>query len=120
MGDVSEHFSRSEFRCHGFGVPGHQDHDTPIDPDLLVLLEALRSAVGRPLRIISGHRCEWWNRRVDGAQISTHMYGEAADIPYRYIRGAVARQLGAIGLGVKNGWAVHVDTRSAPRARWRY
>jgi uncharacterized protein YcbK (DUF882 family) len=120
VGDVSPHFSRSEFRCHGFGRPGHRAHDTPIDPDLLVCLEAIRARTGRPLRIVSGHRCAWWNSRVGGAGGSRHLLGEAADIPQEVVTPSQAAACGAVGIGSKGLWAVHVDTRQGRMARWKY
>lgn len=119
MGDLSEHFSRSEFRCHGFGRPGHPAHDTPVDLELVGRLEMLRAMVGRPLPVVSGHRCAWWNRRVGGARASQHLITRAADIPYGYATMAQVLAAGFKGIGTKNGVPVHVDTRARP-ARWRY
>lgn len=120
MGDLSEHFSRSEFRCHGFGQPGHPDHATTVDLELVGRLELLRKLKGgRPLRIISGHRCPWHNRRVGGARASQHLITRAADIPAGYATAAEAASVGFKGIGTKGQWAVHVDTRARP-ARWRY
>lgn len=124
MGDVSEHFSRSEFRCHGFGRRGHRTHDTPIDPALLVLLERIRAEHGGPVRVISGHRCPWWNAKVGGAGASTHRVGEAADLAVGVVTAKRARELGAVGVGYKTvrnvRWATHVDVRHARAATWSY
>lgn len=119
MGDLSEHFSRSEFRCHGFGHPGHPNHSTPVDKGLVELLELIRAEYGGPVRIVSGHRCDWWNRRVGGAAQSQHRRGTAADIPPGIVTGDRANVLGAMGIGTKGGWATHVDRRSR-KARWSY
>ena len=120
MGDLSEHFSRSEFRCHGFGHRGHPNHDTHVDLELVGRLEMLRTnAGGRPLRIVSGHRCAWWNSRVGGASRSQHLVGRAADIPAGYATVAQAAAVGFKGIGRKGTSAVHVDTRAHP-ARWAY
>lgn len=121
MGDVSAHFDRSEFRCKGFGRWGHQRHTTPVDPELLVVLERIRAHAGRPLPITSGHRCPWWNRKVGGASGGAHPRGEAADIPQGFVRRAEAEAMGARGTGVKNGWVTHVDVRhTGSVARWSY
>lgn len=119
MGDLSAHFNRSEFRCHGFGHAGHPDHPTNVDGRLVAHLEQLRAIVGKPLRIVSGHRCPWWNKRVGGAARSQHMSGTAADIPKGYATVAQAERAGFNGIGNKGQWAVHVDVR-ANRARWHY
>ena len=44
------------------------------------ILQPLRDAWGRPLRINSGYRCAELNRAVGGAATSQHVKGEAADI----------------------------------------
>jgi zinc D-Ala-D-Ala carboxypeptidase len=120
MGDLSEHFSRSEFACHGNGKAGHPPHPVTVDLELVGRLELLRSKKGgRPLRIVSGHRCAWWNRRVGGARSSQHLVGRAADIPPGYATESEARSVGFKGVGTKGAWAVHVDTR-ARAASWRY
>lgn len=119
MGDLSAHFSRSEFRCRGFGQPGHPDHPTHVSAHLIQHLERLRSIVARPCRIVSGERCSWWNQRVGGAKASKHLTGEAADLVEGYATVAQAEQAGFTGIGSKRGWAIHVDVRPR-RARWYY
>lgn len=119
MGDLSAHFSTSEFACHGFGASGHPAHSTVVDRHLVEHLEQLRQLVGRPVRIISGHRCEWWNRRVGGARSSRHLTGQAADIHVGVATVQEAERAGFRGIGRKGRYAVHVDVR--PRqARWVY
>jgi zinc D-Ala-D-Ala carboxypeptidase len=120
MGDLSAHFSASEFRCHGFGHAGHPDHPTTVLPALVERLERLRALCGgRPLTIVSGHRCAWWNHRVGGAPLSQHVAGAAADLPRRYARFADAHTAGFTGIGLADGWAIHVDVRPHP-ALWHY
>lgn len=112
MGDLSAHFSRAEFVCHGFGKKGHVDHQLEISPRLLELVEVLRAIDGRPLKIVSGHRCRWWNRKVGGARGSMHLDGRAADLAPGRFTPAVALAAGARGVGVdRDGWVVHVDVR---------
>jgi len=43
------------------------------------LLQPLRIAYGRPIRISSGYRCKALNRLVKGSRYSQHLKGEAAD-----------------------------------------
>jgi zinc D-Ala-D-Ala carboxypeptidase len=47
---------------------------------LASLLEQVRTAVDRPIRVSSGYRCAALNRAVGGAPASAHMNGLAADI----------------------------------------
>ena len=104
MGDLSEHFSATEFACGcgcGFGTrPGD------VSADLLVMLEAVRKARGTALRPTSGCRCEVYNRRVGGVENSEHMIGEAADIwapgsaaKLSIVEAAVACGVHRIGVG---------------------
>jgi uncharacterized protein YcbK (DUF882 family) len=74
MGDLSKHFSRAELGCRcGCGK-------CVISKRLLDLLEAIREAVGRPIRINSGYRCPAHNAAVGGVTASYHCQGLAADI----------------------------------------
>lgn len=45
-----------------------------------VVLDPLRAALGRPVRVTSGYRAPAVNRAVNGSPTSQHMLGEAADI----------------------------------------
>ncbi len=45
-----------------------------------LILEPLRSAVGRPIRITSGYRSPKVNQLIGGARNSAHVFGLAADI----------------------------------------
>lgn len=120
MGDLSLHFDRAEFRCKGHGVRGHVAHPTIVDPRLVDVLEKIRAITGRPLRIVSGHRCQWYNARIGGARRSQHLLGTAADIPPGRSDLAQARRAGAIGVGTKGASAVHVDVRAGRLAHWTY
>lgn len=74
MGDLSAHFSRSEFRCKcGCGA----DH---IDLELVGRLQRLRSMIRQPIVVNSGVRCFAYNASVGGKPDSAHIKGEAADI----------------------------------------
>ena len=114
MGDLSKHFSRHEFACTcGCGF------DT-VDIELIAILEGLRTAVGAPLRINSGCRCEEKNSSVGGSERSQHLYGRAADVSgadpqlmYDIVNKLYPNKF---GLGVYSGW-IHVDSRGG-RARW--
>ena len=44
------------------------------------VLEPLRQAMGRPISISSGYRCEELNSKVGGVSNSQHLKGQAADI----------------------------------------
>ena len=80
-----------------------------IDPVLLIVLERLRRGLGRPLTIVSGFRCPEYNARVGGIKTSQHLYGRAADVPRGLFRPLAAQKAGAIGIGVRAGWVIHLD-----------
>jgi zinc D-Ala-D-Ala carboxypeptidase len=44
------------------------------------ILEPLREAIGKPIKISSGYRCPRLNKAIGGAKNSQHLVGEAADI----------------------------------------
>lgn len=111
MGDLSAHFSRSEFRCH------HCGHLVGPDHALIASLERLRALVGRPVRIVSGTRCRAHNAAVGGARSSRHLVGDAADIEAELrVTVAVAKAAGFRGIGYRrrDGLVVHVDMRPSP------
>lgn len=114
MGDLSAHFSASEFADHTTG------HQLGPPPELLGVLEAIRALRPGPLSIVSGHRCCGHNAEVGGAPQSRHIHGDAADIAPGRAYLSEARRCGAVGVGVRDGWAVHVDVRPGPPVTWNY
>lgn len=44
------------------------------------ILDPLREAYGKPIRVNSGYRCAALNKAVGGSKTSDHMNGKAADI----------------------------------------
>lgn len=91
---------------------------------LVQKLQVLRNAVGVPLTVNSGFRCNKHNTAVGGAKTSRHIYGTAADIalPQGYTPvqfAALADSLELFdGIGIYN-WGIHVDMRDV-KARWDY
>lgn len=113
MGDVSLHFSRSEFDSHDGAIANPS-------PELLVALEKLRALNGgKPLRIVSGYRSPAWNRHVGGATDSQHLHNRAADIPSGYASIDQAVSAGFTGIGWCGAWVVHVDVRPGRRVTFR-
>ena len=75
MGDMTAHFSRSEFSCKcGCGLSG-------IHLDLVKKLECVRERFGMPIRVTSGMRCRKHNKKIAGSsEYSAHLFGLAADL----------------------------------------
>ena len=110
MGDLSRHFSASEFSCScgcGYGTrPGD------VSSDLLDLLEHMREEYG-PITVNSGCRCTAYNASIGGVANSAHTIGQAADL--RVSGGKDRRKMVDLavlfctsGLGVAKTF-VHVD-----------
>jgi len=111
MGDLTLHFSRSEFACKcGCGFNG-------VSMRLVEALEKFRAIVGRPIKILSGCRCPEHNRDVGGEANSYHKIGRAADIVVAGFTTAelysLARRSGLFnGLGYyPSKHFIHVDNR---------
>ena len=83
---LSEHFSKSEFWCHGVEQGTCRcNHSINVNPRLIELVEELRSNIGGlPLYINSGYRCPDHNFAVGGVSNSQHLLGNAADISVPY------------------------------------
>jgi len=121
MTRLSEHFDSSEFACRcGCGFD-------EVDPALVEHLEAVRSALGVPLMVLSGCRCAAHNAAVGGARSSQHLLGNAADLtcelPLARLYAEVLLRIFAVdksrfGIGVyRDQNFIHFDTRRR-HARW--
>lgn len=116
---LSENFKSTEFDCKGKGCCSV----TPIDADLIMILQNVRDHFGVSVSINSGYRCSVHNARVSGASKSSlHMSGKAADIVVKGVHPVrVARYIetiegfkGRIGCYTwndKGSGFVHVDIR---------
>lgn len=72
---VLHDFSLDEFRCKCCGA-------TDMDTKLLICVQALRYAIGVPIKINSGYRCTKHNEDVKGVEKSQHTLGKAADLSF--------------------------------------
>jgi zinc D-Ala-D-Ala carboxypeptidase len=93
---LSPHFSLAEFEFsqtatrHGINNRATGDAIRNLRRLCVTVLEPLRAAIGRPIRVTSGYRSPELNRRVGGAENSAHMRGLAADI---VVSGMSSREL---------------------------
>lgn len=117
MGDLSPHFSKTEFACRCCG-------DLRLEKRLIDGLEALRRLAGKPIVVHDGYRCPEHNQDVGGVTDSEHTRGMAADVE---IRGLTLQQMYELalqvpgfadgGIGVYDGGFLHVDVRPHS-SRW--
>ena len=117
MGDLSAHFSKSEFACRCCG-------QLKIEDGLIAGLEQLRTLAGREIVVHDGYRCPAHNQKVGGVPHSEHTLGMAADIA---IPGLSLQQMYELalqvptfcngGIGAYDGDFLHLDNRPHP-ARW--
>lgn len=109
---ISEHFKVKEYACKD----GSQV--VFVDEKLRLMLEALRSKIGKPVIITSGYRTPEWNKKCGGAKYSYHMRGMAADIKVNGMTPKeLAKELEKIagdecGIIVYKSW-VHFDVRTS-------
>ncbi len=92
----------------------------PVQATFLAKLNMLRELWGRPLVVLSGCRCQYWNKEQGGALKSEHMRGNAADLRISSRMDAdrlaeLADKVGLLGIGIYKTW-VHVD--DGARRRW--
>jgi uncharacterized protein YcbK (DUF882 family) len=91
--------------------------------EALIRLQGLRYDLDRPLIVTSGARCPDYNERIDGAENSRHMKGDAFDIAaadaislFELVLNGAAH--GFFGVGVAEGF-VHLDLR-LDEVMWTY
>lgn len=77
--DDIEFFDKEEMRCK-CGGRYCDGYPHEIQPLLMQILDRARKWSGHPIVIISGLRCEDWNRIQGGVANSQHKYGEAVDV----------------------------------------
>jgi len=83
---LSEHFTLTELTrsqvAARLGIDNTPTSDVVEQLKLMceLVLEPIRTAIGRPIVVTSGYRSRELNRRIGGAQLSDHIKGTAADI----------------------------------------
>jgi len=124
---LSEHFSLSEFLAAADPVQPGPAQLANLKQLCQSVLEPLRAAVGKPLKITSGYRSAAYNEKIGGAPGSQHTQGIAADIAIGDDAACIAAAAaasriaacGGIGLYPGRGF-IHVDIRGrvARKATW--
>lgn len=116
MGDLSPHFSKSEFACKCC-------NKVNVDSELISMLERLYSEMNaKAIIITSGYRCPAHSVAVGGTATDAHTRGIAADIRVVKQSGQcytaptiarVAEKIGFTGIGIIDNLHCHVDIRNA-------
>lgn len=114
---LSKNFRVKEFAC--------KDGSDPIfiSPELVEVLQKIRDHFGKAVVINSAYRTAQYNKKVDGATYSQHLYGTAADIKISGVKPAdVAAYAETLlpntgGIGIYPTFT-HVDVR-AVKSRWK-
>lgn len=113
---LSYHFKSTEFDCRGAGCCSR----TVIDEELVVYLERVRNHFNKPVVINSGYRCSKHNKAVNGATLSKHRFGMAADIVVKGVKpqevAKYCESIGVLGIGLYDSFT-HIDTRRT-KAFW--
>ena len=135
MGDLSLHFSLSEFALPEAKAARHgcEPAEYPAEwvearlAPLVRALEVIRAEFGKPIRIISAYRPLPYNRALGSEDTSQHVQGRAADFQIDgvdpgviYRRVLELHQLGRIeigGIGVYDDFN-HIDVRGGAMATW--
>ncbi len=115
---LSKNFKSTEFDCKGIGCCT----ETPIDEELIEILQKVRDHFGKPVKVNSGYRCEKHNGETAGAsKTSQHMSGKAADIRIEGVHPMhIARYVDSLNVNGRVGCYtyddngkgfVHIDTR---------
>ena len=121
MAQDTRNFKVSEFSCHcgcGFNI---------IDQRVINMAQTIREALGVPVRVNSGCRCNKHNKKVGGVNGSKHTKGKAADLSCSL--GAVemfdvAQKLKAEGklpdldYCRRYTWGIHIDCGGKRKNMW--
>lgn len=115
MGNLSEHFDKSEFRCQ-CGCGGENPSKL-----LITMLESLFKRMdAKAIVVSSGYRCPNYSVSVGGYRNDAHTQNIAADICVKKKSGGTyssfevaeaAEREGFGGIGIIDNAYVHVDTR---------
>lgn len=114
---LSENFKVKEFASTDGADPIF------VSPQLITVLQSIRSHFKRPVTINSGYRTHSRNQAIGGARYSQHQYGIAADIVVSGINpkdvAAYAERLlqNTGGIGIYQTFT-HIDVRKT-KSRWR-
>ena len=113
------YFTQDEFKCPCCGK-------VHVSAFLIHKLNKVREALGLPMVVTSGYRCEQHNEAVGGKENSAHRNGTAADIKcetssMRFSLVQLALEAGFTRIGIGKDF-VHLDVHETllPMVMWVY
>ena len=117
--DGIRHFKREEFKCK-CGGQFCNGYPAEMQEAVVKIADAARAHFGRPAHVVSGLRCERWNKHEGGEANSQHMYGEAIDLRIDGVDSETLRQFVASQSGHRysyriNSTNVHFDINKIGR-----
>jgi len=120
--EQTQHFSQAELASPDTG-------EAKMQPEFMLMLEALRRDYGKPMIITSGYRTPEHNAAVGGAKRSYHLQGRAVDVQvfgaeaYQLVKLAMRHGFGGIGIqqqGAMEGRFIHLDNREGDPVIFSY
>lgn len=118
----TKNFKTSEFACKCGCAVNH------IDQRVIDMAQTIREALGSPVRVNSGYRCEKHNAAVGGVKGSYHTKGLAADLAspskgnnalWQTIRELHAQgKLSELSYAIKYKNFVHIDCGNKRKGMW--
>ena len=117
----TKNFKASEFACHcgcGFNI---------IDQRVINMAQTIRDALGVPVKVNSGCRCEKHNAKVGGVKGSKHTKGLAADLScskgpkvmFETVKKLHAQgKLPDLDYCIRYKWGIHIDCGGKRKSLW--
>ena len=83
---LTKHFKLEEMIFSEYAVRNRVDNDPTLEiidalrDTCIKVIEPLRIAIGKPIKITSGYRSKELNKLIGGSKTSQHCFGQAVDI----------------------------------------
>jgi uncharacterized protein YcbK (DUF882 family) len=125
-GQITEHFTWGEARCHCSECSGWGDEQVQAEiRKTAAWAEEIRTILGWPVHINSWYRCRAYQHRINPEVTdSQHCLGKAIDVTVKQLSPSTVQKILAKrrelvrGLGRYSGFT-HADRRDGPPATWR-
>lgn len=130
FGDLSTNFWKEEFRCPCKKCRRKKVRVSNLllhKLEMMVIIIDAELNFHKPVIVLSGNRCEEYNKKIGGHPNSAHIpkpEGEGADIKVEGMTpielGLIAEEVGGLRIGIAE-WGIHIDVRPpSPSKYWIY